>query len=441
MDRYKLALLLAFIPCIIPRLVHLAPRIHMNDFEVYYSAAVLARQHQGAAIYAGADSGKDAQLEWADPSTPIALTAKQAGVDKVRLYVYPPILADLLIPLSLAPLAAAKVVWTIINISSILLIVFMLTRMMGLSTIGPGALLLLLGLVFSSPVYSCVFWGQVTLLLTLCWMFGMYGYMKGWRAASAIVLALATAIKLTPILVLFPILVWKDWKWLRAFTVSLLAFFIVMSAISTPYALTDYFLHVVPSMSRGIPEFANHTLAAAIQYLYVALHGVSIFPMTFPIPDGVVKVGKAISLTALLLIVIMPLYRCRKNLSLRDRIIALALIAMVSPAIAPVSWIHAYAVCYPAIALLWGEAFVRRISTSKLILLTTCSIVLNSIAMTDVIEGLVHSGSHRVLASLMMFVTPLAALALASSRFYEMRLDPIYGGDAVPQPGLIGLRM
>jgi len=393
----------------------------MNDFESYYSAAVLARQHQGAAIYGGADDVSDVKLlDWVPSDAPLAIAAQRAGVEKVRSYVYPPILADILIPLSLAPLPAAKILWSVMNVTSILLVVLMLGRMMGFDCFGSGSLLLLLGLLFSSPVYSCLFWGQVTLILTLCWMFGLYAYMKGWRAASAFVMALAAAIKLTPLVVLVAFVIWKDWRWVRDFAISLIFFFLVMGAISSPYALKDYFSHVLPSMSRGLPELSNHTIAAAIQYLYVALQGAPIFPIGLAIPGGVIQLDKTISMVALLLVTVVPLYRFRKTMTARDRIVALALIAMVSPAVAPVSWIHAYTVCYPALALLWGEAFTHRISNGKLILLVVCSIILNSIVMTDVIEGLARSGSYRVLASLMMFVTPLAALVLAYLRFEEM---------------------
>ncbi len=432
MRKYQIALLLAFIPCVVPRLVHIVPRIHMNDFEVYYSAAVLARQHQAAAIYGGADDGSDPQLKWADPNTPIATTARQSGISEIRLYVYPPILADLLIPLSLAPLPAAKIVWSIINIASILMLVFMLTRVMKIETFGIGALLLLLGLLFSSPVYSCVFWGQITLLLTLCWMFGIYAYLKGWLAASAAVFALAAAIKLTPLIVVVPFLIWRDWKWLRAFALSLTFFVLMMAAISSPYALKDYFTHVMPSMSRGIPVYSNHTIAAAIQYLYAATHQASIYPLLTFIPDTIVRVGKVVSLAALLLVVVVPLYQYRKVINLRDRVVALALIAMVSPAISPVSWIHAYAVCYPALALLWEEAFTRRVSNAQLSLLTVCSIALNSIVMTDLIEALVRRDAYRLLASLMMLVTPLAALLLAYLRFHEISMGRSDKLSAVP---------
>ncbi len=424
MQRYKLALLLAFIPCIIPRILHPVPRLHMEDFEVYYSAALLARQHQGAAIYAGADNGSDPQLKYAQADTPIAITGRRAGIAKIRLYVYPPILADLLIPFSLVALLRAKIAWYILNIAAILLIVHMLVRIMGRAGHRPVVTMVLLGLLLSFPAYSCLFWGQVTLLLTLCWMFGIYAHWKGWPVSSASSLALATSIKLTPLVVLVPFIIWKDWKWLRAYAGSLLCLVLFMGAVSSPYALKDYFSNVVPSMSRGIPDLANMTIAAATQFLYVALHGVSILPMGMPIPDSVISVGKILSLAALVFTVIVPVYRYRKIMTPRDQVNAIALIAMVSPAVAPVSWSHAYTVCYPALVLLWGQAFVRRVSNLQLTLLTAGSIILNSVVMKNVAEVLIRSGSHRVLGSLMILVMPLAALTLVHMGFRGMTSEP-----------------
>ncbi len=433
MRKYSVALLLAILPCVIPRLAHPIPKFNFNDFNVYYTAALLAREHRGAAIYGGADDGTDPQLKWAQLDTPIATAGREAGVEKIMLYVYPPILADLLIPLSFLPLVPAHIVWTCLNALSILLIAVILARLLKVKFFTPQSFALLMALALSTPALYSLTWGQVTLLLTLCWVSGIYAYVKGWQASSAFAFALASAIKLTPLLVLVPFVMWKEWKWLRSFTIWIVLLGLTASAISSPYAIRDFFLHVLPSMSRGILRVDNRSIVAATQFFYVALHGSNNSPVEGAVPDSIVMLGKFISLMALLLTVVFPLYRYRRDMTLNDRVIALALVGMVSVALAPVSWVHAYVMCYPALALLWGEAFTRRISNPKLVMLTGCSIILTSVLMKDVTSALAETGSHLLLASLMMFVTPLAALLLAYLRFLDMSREQGQRLIAVPQ--------
>ncbi len=80
-----------------------------RDFRVYFIAASMIRNHEGSHIYNQAANGADPELAWADPNTLFAGYARKLGVDNVRLYVfYPPLLADMLVPLASLRLASSR---------------------------------------------------------------------------------------------------------------------------------------------------------------------------------------------------------------------------------------------------------------------------------------------------------------------------------------------
>ena len=110
------------------------------DFLVYYTAASLVRSNLSPHIYDDADTGVDPQLRSASENTCLATAARARGIDKVMLYVYPPTLADLLVPLSFLPAPAAVIAWTLVNLIALLCVAFLLARMIGIHFISTGGL-------------------------------------------------------------------------------------------------------------------------------------------------------------------------------------------------------------------------------------------------------------------------------------------------------------
>ena len=101
-----------------------------RDFRVYFNAASMIRNHEGSHIYDQAADGIDPQLAWADPNTLFAAQARQLGLDHIRLYVYPPLLADMLVPLTSLRLVSAEHAWLLLNVIFILAATLILARIM-----------------------------------------------------------------------------------------------------------------------------------------------------------------------------------------------------------------------------------------------------------------------------------------------------------------------
>ena len=159
------------------------PEVYSNDFNVYYHAA--------REIIDGRDPYASSLSDW----TP---------------YIYPPLLAELLVPVALLPLTIAAYIWFLINAVSIVLAAFLSVTLLSTDTrsvaspretdlwkevISVGAVLLVFRFVLDTFVL-----GQVNALVVALAVAHIYLYHRERRFISAIVLAIAISIKLTPAL-------------------------------------------------------------------------------------------------------------------------------------------------------------------------------------------------------------------------------------------------
>jgi alpha-1,2-mannosyltransferase len=164
------------------------PNAYSNDFNVYYHAA--------REIISGHDPYSHSLGDW----TP---------------YIYPPLLAELAVPLAVLPLPLAAYLWFLINAASITLAAYLSVTLLSENTVGgaqqsrhsdadiwreviaAGAILMVFRFVLDTLNL-----GQVNGLLAALAVAHIYLYSRGRRTLSAIVLAIAISIKLTPALLL-----------------------------------------------------------------------------------------------------------------------------------------------------------------------------------------------------------------------------------------------
>lgn len=421
MGKAQIALILVLLPCILPRIRHCFVSGTLVDFGPYYTAAILARQQQGIGIYNGADTGRNPVDVQADSTTLFAQTARRNGVQIAFLYLYPPILADMLIPVSYFPYVIAGRIWTVFNYAVLPIIALFITKLLRLQWISWGSLFVLMGIFSYSPVLQCIATGNVSILLLLLWACGIFFYMKGWHVASGFAFALATAIKLTPMIIVVPFLMWKEWRVLRAFLLSLLSLAVVTCLVNTPSSLADYFVHVMPHLSRGVLKINNLSISASVERLYAAFHYERISPVVVDNPPtAVILLGKACA-AALLGTAALLTYSRDSAMRTEDRVMILALLAMLSACIAPVSWQHGYSLCFLAFSLLWFNALREPISNLQLTVLFLCTIALTTYPNNLVYTTLENNANHAMLASLVLLLTPVASIVLVFTKLISMR--------------------
>lgn len=415
-----MALLLVIATCLAPRLRHPLPATYPVDFNVYYSASLLVRQGHASALYTGADSGADPQKAVAAVGTPILRAAQSQGLSFVGLYVYPPLLADLLLPLTAVDLKTATGIWLVTNGFFLLLTALLVIRLLRIPVFSAKAALVAVPIFCFTPALQCLVDGQITIFLLLLWAAGMVLYREDRLYAAGAIFALATAIKLTPALVLLPFLIWRTWRFVGAFVATLAGLALLCLWVDTPHLLVTYFTRVMPAMSGAIPYFTNFSLAAAVQRSITAVRmgTVAAFPDTLArstVLAGRIAAGGA--LLALLALIARAGGATRKQ----DRVMVLGLLSLAAPILSPVSWFHAYAMAFIAFALLWHEALTTPVSNAYLLGLTTISLLLGSAVSENALPWLLYSRHDVTLAACLQFAQLALALAIIYYRIWRMR--------------------
>jgi hypothetical protein len=343
------------------------------DFKVYLTAAQLVREHKGVEIYNDADTGQNPQMRFATPGSIFQQTAASIGIPWVRLYVYPPTLADLLVPFTFLSLQHACDAWLALNFLIILGAAILVTWMF-FDTVFHVACI---GFFFGILCFRANGWsfgeGQISSVLILLWTAGIVCYVKGFNRTSAAVFALATSIKLTPLLVLLPFLVWREGRWVRWFAFSLAAICVTLCLINGPKALADYTLHVMPPMSTGFISISNVSLPSGLQQFYLGLTGKNFMAEDTVIPHAVIFGSKLIA-AAIMLATLIGVYRLGPRLPIMDRAKLLSLISLLSLYCSPIAWRSAYGIVFLAALFLWKEAFERGVSPLELLLLVLCTL-------------------------------------------------------------------
>jgi len=158
------------------------PEAYGNDFNVYYHAA---REVMG-----GGDPYQHSLGDW----TP---------------YIYPPLLAELIVPLALLPLPVAAYFWFLVNAASIVAAAWMSARLANgnkepdsPTTAWRAALAGCAVLLVLRFVLDTFHLGQVNAVVAALAVAHVYLYARGRKALSAVALVVAVSIKLTPALLL-----------------------------------------------------------------------------------------------------------------------------------------------------------------------------------------------------------------------------------------------
>jgi cell division protein FtsW (lipid II flippase) len=184
-------------------------------------------------------------------------------------------------------------------------------------------------------------------LLCLLWSLGIFTYKKESPNLSAVALALGTAIKLTPVLAVIPFLVCREWKWLRAYLLSLIVLIAAMVMLNGPASLLDYQVHVLPSMSAGYPDPYNFSISSAFRLLYLVVRRPPSF--TSAAPQAVATLCSVLTVA----VTCWMIRKRRETLSQREWWAILAAISMLSVSLAPVSFQQAYIVVAFPLGFLW----------------------------------------------------------------------------------------
>lgn len=122
-------------------------------------------------------------------------------------YVYPPLLAMLLVPFTLVPCGTALSIWLVINLALWLALVVILLRYLPRHR----ALVFPLGLFFV-PMWNSLFYGQIGELILLGMVVALWLVERTRPGWAGVVLGLLAAIKLYPALLILYFVLRRQWR-------------------------------------------------------------------------------------------------------------------------------------------------------------------------------------------------------------------------------------
>ncbi len=349
------------------------------DFYDYFFAAQIVHDHPRADIYAGATEGNP-QLKSAPESSEIFQRARAAGFADVELYLYPPLLADVLAPVSRLPPHVAAALWRAFNLCLVAAAALLIARMLLLPVLSARFAVLLVSAFSFWPVNETIALGQISIVLLMLWVIGVVAYAEDRPALSALSLALATALKVSPILIVGLFLVWNDRRWVAWYAAGLASLILLMGLVNGWSNLAAY-REVISVMSAGANALQNKSIGSMLASFYYGSVG-SVGTSYRPVQAGKVflTVSKIVSAGFMGAMLWLAWLRRRAS-TLHERAVMLAVFSLVLAVVSPVSWRHGYTVALIPFAILWEHSLRVRPArrTLRIVLLTLASITVGTL--------------------------------------------------------------
>lgn len=318
------------------------------DFRPYYIAGKVARGEGDGRLYYPAGGNPVRGFIGADTAWGRIATAN--GLPVTEKFIYPPFFAVLMKPFAYLPLQHAFVAWREINtlfiVLSIVLVVLHFRAAPRLAVL----VMAVAGALATFPVVEATFLGQVGGLILLLWTLGALATDRKWPVVGALCFALATMVKVTPVLVVPLLLLRRQWKWLFAYTGWMVLFLgIGIWQVSWENHVT-YVTQMLPSMSSGFPNARNRSLFTVVQSVYFgdAFHDLEQPPIS--IPPALTVSTKAVALGLYLGLLLYFYKRNRTASRVGDELCALAILSLL---ISPVTWRHHYVLMLLPLLSLW----------------------------------------------------------------------------------------
>jgi alpha-1,2-mannosyltransferase len=341
-----------------------APDFDVNDFKAYYTAGLAVRL------------GEASQHLYSDPGLlnlgllppqPWVDFAVSHGVPHPSAYIYPPFFAVAMAPLTLLPYHAANLAWFCFNTALLAVSVMLLVRIARAMTDAPEDAPL--GVLAVAVVFVCLNFfptvramqcGQVGPLLlfllsaALALCLAPEGGSARRDALAGACLALAAAIKLTPI-VLIAWLAWAGRRRVAAWSLAWLAGFTALAVVVAGWG--NHLLYIrgfLPSLARGAATYANQSVNG---FLNRMLTDRSVAAFDFSEEPALVWWGTRLAAVALLgasFWMTRPRGDARQRPA-RQLAPGYGLIVLSMLLTAPISWEHHYVLALLPLAIMIGR--------------------------------------------------------------------------------------
>jgi len=291
------------------------------------------------------------------------------------LYIYPPLLAILFLPLTALSVGRAAQVWFLFNLALYGLTLAILVKSMGLDTLKEKiAPLILLAFLFA-PVLFTLYKGQINIAILFLLALTYWSYQRGNPARAGVSLACATMIKVVPGLLILYFLWKREYivVWAAMGTIAILGILCLM--IAGPSVHSTFFWSVLPALGAPRPNPSNQSLGGYLSLLLIPN------PFTSCILNSPPLWKLLTTLLSLLLILSISILCPRAKREGLD--LEVSLVVATIPLVSQIAWVDLYSLFllpYTVLArhLLQGKG--RRI---HVVLVVSSFLLLNSPRLVD----------------------------------------------------------
>ncbi len=239
-------------------------------------------------------------------------------------YVYPPFVVLFFVPFALLSLPTASILFLVISVVSYFLGIYFCLKAITKLSFGSFAFIAALGMV-SFPTKFTLGMGQVNLLIFFLLSLAFYFWKTKRKGISGALLGICFAIKFFPLLVLFYLIINKEWKILRTSLCVFLLFSLGVVFIIGTKTHEYYITHVLPGIL--------HSYQAG--YYNQAFSG---FFARLPLDPQFGLLLKTVLSAIFVFVTFIGIYLSRKKKKTKD--VALTLVITLSLLVNPFSWQH-----------------------------------------------------------------------------------------------------
>ncbi len=350
------------------------------DFKAYYLAAHLLQRGEN---FYDVRAQEEAMISFGLPLND-------------SLYIYPPLLAILFLPLTALSLGRAAQVWFLFNLALYGLTLAILVKSTGLDTLKEKiAPLILLAFLFAPALFT-LYKGQINLVILFLLALTYWFYRRGNLAWVGVSLACATMIKVVPGLLILYFLWKREYKLASATTIAIVLMVVIgLLVAGLPPHLT-FLQSVLPTLARPRPNPSNLSLAGFFSLLLVEN------PFTSSLVDSP-SLWRGLALLASSLLLTLTFLVCARHAPRAGLEISLFVATM--PLIAQIGWVDFYVLLLLPYAVL-VKHLPERGSRVQASLAALSFILLSSPRFLDLWTNFAY-GSEALVSNVLVLGTPL----------------------------------
>jgi alpha-1,2-mannosyltransferase len=388
-----------------------------HDFSVFYMGGKVVLQRGATPLYyppADRRQGYTLLYMSADDATPWAQMAQANGFPKILRFTNPPFSALIMAPLALIPWQWAYLLWQIIIIGLTAAAIFLALKLLP-STPGWETFALMFAAVgFFYPFRNTLIFGQAGVSILFIWTLGVYLLKCDRPMASAWCFALGTVLKVSPVVAVPFFALRRQWRWLAAYVAGAVAFTGTSIWLVGWQANLTWLTAIYPSISSGVGNVSNRSLAGFIDVLCGPPYSVPpSFPTEWPVPFALSLFEKACSL-AIGLGFLFWCWRKRKDAKgLVDELILLPLVYVLA---APFSWPHHFVLAVLPLTYLWVKA--REATTAELVALYLGTLALGNELPIYIAAYSPWAGPHLIIVATALWPAATCAIIWVGMRMY-----------------------